>query len=492
MGRGAGSDHDAESIADRRRVLRHVAWSGPPTLSFHGETSDRTLFLERLLPAVAPSGNPMNSNQLSPPGGGDRLPLLDVARGVAVLGILVMNMPGFALEECRYVETIEAGGGQTVIPWLQELVFNGRMRAIFSMLFGAGTWLALSRGPAVPSSGSGRDWNAAERHTRRMVWLLVFGLVHGWVLLWPGDILYDYAICGLFLPAFVRMGAMRAAVLGAVFLAIPSAVGAFESLQEASAWRRSEAVLAAHASGETLDADTLAAARAKRAEVTAWRTADPERIAALRGSYSEAFVAQGEGTYEGQTEGLYRHAFFDALGAMLIGIALAASGFFHGRWPRQRSLALLAVGYGVALPISVWITYDWFAAGASVEAWGNDLAYRATIQPIRVLVGLAHMTVIACLVKRGAMPVAQRVLGAVGRLALTHYVTQTVVCAVILFGPVCGLYDRLSLVEVSAIVVAIWAAQIAVSGPWLRRFRQGPLEWLWRSLVAGAWLPNRR
>ena len=140
------------------------------------------------------------NKQLGPVAGVERIGSLDVLRGVALLGILLMNITGFGLEFWAYVDPTVQGGseGYNLYVWIMNnLFFEGTMRAMFSMLFGVGMVLMTSR---MVDKGGGIE--VADIYYRRTIWLLIFGVIHGYLILWTGDILFAYGLFGLFLFPF--------------------------------------------------------------------------------------------------------------------------------------------------------------------------------------------------------------------------------------------------------------------------------------------------
>ena len=145
----------------------------------------------------------------------DRIPALDALRGCALLGILLMNIPGFALHPASYGDPTVAGGADGANLWfwiVNHILFDGKMRALFSMLFGAGVLVLTERGEA-------KGHSMADIYYRRLFWLLLFGVLHAY-LLWWGEILYPYALCGLFLYPFRHVRPSRLLAAAGVSLLV--------------------------------------------------------------------------------------------------------------------------------------------------------------------------------------------------------------------------------------------------------------------------------
>jgi len=419
-----------------------------------------------------------------------RIAALDVIRGAAVLGILVMNIPGFALPAGSGFTAVRGGGADLAVWYVQDTVFDGRMRGLFSMLFGAGAVLFVRR-VAARSEGL----TAADLYYRRLLWLLAFGLVHAWVLLWPGDILYGYALSGLFLFPLRNLAPRKLALAGLLLLSVAVPQSLFEHARDTGRWREAEAALAKQAAGAEPSASEAGALEWRERREKTWNRS-PEKVAAeletRHAGYASIWVDAAEDNLERQSVDYYKTGFFDQLGMMLIGMALFLSGFFEGRWRRGSYALLLLLGYGVALPLSALSSWLWVASGAPIDAFGQDLAYSASYHYVRLAVALAHASALVLIVRAGRLRRATGPLAAAGRMALTHYVAQTVICGLLLFGPVGDLFGRFSRAELMLVVLAVWTVQLLVSGPWLRRFQYGPLEWAWRSLTYGERQPMRR
>src|SRR6185295_4649650 len=155
---------------------------------------------------------------LTPVGQSERITIIDTVRGIALLGILLMNIPGFALPYQMYLNLNlrnEYSGPNYYTWWIVNGGFEGTMRALFTMLFGAGSLLLLER-----HEKKSRTLSAADIYFRRLLWLLVFGLINAFIFLWPGDILYSYAICGLLLFPFRKWKPSWLLTLGIVIMLI--------------------------------------------------------------------------------------------------------------------------------------------------------------------------------------------------------------------------------------------------------------------------------
>lgn len=405
----------------------------------------------------------------SAPAAGDRNFTLDFVRGVAVMGILTMNIAGFALPETAYVNPRAYGGatGADLGVYLFNFVlFDGKMRGLFSFLFGASTLLVIERATA-------RGESAARVHYARMAWLLVFGLAHLY-LLWWGDILHHYALIGMVLFAF-RNAPVRSLVRGAIMLL------ALQTLLTAglctSVARNARDVGRPH---------PTPAALAERAD-----------FESSFGKPSAAEIAETLAVYRGGYPGILANRWkenkyalvsetaivgMETLAYMLLGMAALRSGMLRGDWPAERYRRWALICFGIALPCYIALAVYLVAAGFSVFAVVLAVITLSTpVRPVMIL-GWAALLALCAQTARGAIGTR---IAAAGRMAFTNYLTTTIICTTLFYGYGFGLFGALGRAQLYLVVFAMWALMLLWSKPWLARFRYGPFEWLWRSLARG-------
>jgi len=393
--------------------------------------------------------------RLKPVTGTDRIDALDTLRGFALLGILVMNIQIFAMPDAAYFFPTAYGdlGGLNGLVWhLGELLASSKFITIFSMLFGAGIVLMNDRAKA-------RGRGFAGLHYRRMWWLLIIGLVHAY-LLWPGDILVSYALCGLFVFLFRNVRPGRLIVAGLVFLIIGSS---FSCLTGWSSQAWPEEVINEFEEGFVPPPAKIA-----------------EEIEHMRGGFSSQMKVR-------VPNAAYMHAtvfpfymVWRGASAMLLGMALFKWGVFSARASRRTYLIFIGLGLLVGIPLTGLgiirrVAVDWepihsFFVLGQYNYWGSYLT----------ALGWIGMVMLIC--QSGALPGLRRRLAAVGRMALTNYLMHTVLCSLIFYGYGLALFGSVSRVGQVGITVAIWMLQLWLAPLWLDRFRFGPMEWLWRSL----------
>ncbi len=394
-----------------------------------------------------------------------RIASLDVLRGFAVLGILAMNIGAFSMTSAAYFNPTAYGDLSGLNGWVWRLTYvlaDLKFMAIFSMLFGAGIVLMTER---VESRGQ----PARGLHYRRMAWLIVFGLLHAH-LLWYGDILYWYGMCGLVIYLFRKLRPGWLITWGLVSLGITSLImlGAGASMPQ---WPP-EAV------------ERTMAQLAPPAEVTA------REVATYQGGWLEQMDHRVPKSLEMQTSTFLAWAAWRVSGLMLLGMGLFKLGLFSARRSRGTYWGLLAAAALLGIPTIVYGMQRIFATGWDPTYFfffGFQYNYWASILVSLGWVGVVMLVCLAPGLERLTRPFA-----AVGQMAFSNYILQTLICTTIFYGHGFGLFGQVDRVTQAGIVVAIWAFQLAVSPLWLRHFRFGPLEWLWRSLVYLQRQPFRR
>jgi uncharacterized protein len=395
----------------------------------------------------------------------DRIETLDVLRGFALLGILAMNIRGMAAPLSTYIfpyALFDYAGASRAAYLFTSIVFDLKMMGLFSMLFGVSVLLY-----AAKSTEGDRPPRALW--FRRMGWLLVIGLVHAY-LIWGGDILVPYALCGILILWWVRNLRAGALLAAAVVLL---AIGAAMTVAHGLSW------------------DTMG--DAQRAGEMALMTPTPEQareqLGWMLGSYPE-FVARHAPSVL-MFETLFFVSFFlwRCSGMMLLGMALYKWGFLDGR----RTTGVYVVTAALCIPIG--LSLAWYGTVA-LEAVRFGLPQRIVLDlwnyagAVFASVGYAAVLVLA--VKHGAVTGVRRALAAVGQMALTNYLLHSIVASALFLGWGFGLAGRLDYAAQLIVVVAIWAVQLALSPVWLARYRFGPAEWTWRSLTYWERQPMRR
>ena len=406
----------------------------------------------------------------------DRIPTLDIVRGVAVMGILVMNIAAFAMPFPAYANPAAFGGdtGLDFASWaFNYLIFDGKMRGLFSILFGASTLLVIDRATAAGRGG-------ARAHYARMIVLLGFGLVH-FYFIWFGDVLALYALCGMLLY-FFRNKSPRALVRWAVaFLSLSIIYFGLIGLT---------GVLAGYPdlSPETA-ANMIESRNVIESEVGAGSPKIASDLALYRSDYATIVDSRLNGRRWEPLLSFFGFG-FETLGLMFLGLAMFKSGFLTGEWDpaRYRRWALRSVA--IALPPLAFLA--WWQASAGFDAVRVFLAFLALSVPFDVLMAVGWAAAIIWWVKVGPMPALKARVAAAGRMAFTNYLMTSIVMTSIFYGYGLDLFGEVGRATLWLFVFGMWGLILLWSKPWLDRFAYGPLEWLWRSLARMQLQPLRK
>jgi uncharacterized protein len=394
-----------------------------------------------------------------------RIVALDLLRGFALLGILVMNIQAFSMPMAAYFNPTAYGdlaGLNRSVWFLSHLLTDQKFMTIFSLLFGAGILLLAGRLEA-------RGQPAWRTHYRRNFWLLLFGLAHAY-LLWWGDVLVLYALCGFVVFWFRKFSPRWLLLLALLSLAVPSILVWF--------------------GGATMPywpPEVLAEMRAN------WQPALPAIQAELAG-YRGGWLAQMEAripqSLEIDTVEFLFWGFWRAGGLMLLGMALYKWQVLTARRSSRFYAAMLLIGLPVGVSLAGYgayqnfarqweMVYSRFGLGFQFNYWGSLLASSG-------YVGLVMLWA-----QWGGLPRLQTALAAVGRTALSNYFLQTLIATTIFYGHGFGLFGAVERTGQILFVLAIWIFQLVWSPIWLHYFRFGPAEWLWRSLTYRQLQPMR-
>lgn len=405
---------------------------------------------------------PQSTNALPIPGPQQqRIVSLDAVRGFALLGILLMNIQGFSgplLLSAAGTDPQQVG----INWWIDTLVYivvQGSFYPLFALLFGIGFALMEQR-------LAERGQKVTAIHLRRMGILMLIGVLHG-LLIWSGDILFTYGLLGLLLPVFCLIPKRWLWWIGG--LGIAYAVG--------SVWLMAALIAAM---GMSPDA---AVAIQEMVEPIQKMVADQQLVYA-QGSYLQA-VGQRLGDLLMLVMSLFTIGPL-VFGLFVCGAALVKNGLLANPEQYARFWALLrwvAWPLGLLLSLLAW----------SISSWNTpwDMSFASLFaQGLKMLAG--------CLIGLGWLAWGLRLyrafgfLAAAGRMALTTYLTQSLVCTLVFYGYGLGLFGSFSRVQELGLVLALFAAQVVLAQLWLRCFTQGPVEWLWRAGTYGRFPPLRR
>ena len=391
----------------------------------------------------------------------DRIFQLDVLRGWAILGILAVNAIAFAWPFQVMMSEAPPPGATSpadlIGVWVTDVFFHDKFRTLFTMLFGVSIFLV---------GGEKSDEARGALLWRRLLWLGLFGLLHG-VVLWYGDILLHYAYCGLLMMMMRSWSARRLLWIGGGLTLLWAVVAAVASWGMAN-----------------LPAEVAAQMEAARPVAT------PEAIA-------EAVALYRSGWPAGLMENIEVWATFQLMASpflipvtvplMMLGLGLFKSGYLHGRAPLWTYFLIILVGGANLAAFAVWGWQDTMAGEADPT---KGLA--AAAGGAAFLITLFYASILILLVRFGLRPLVAW-LAPVGRMAFTNYLTQTLIMVTLYYAPWGPMwFGQQGPAEMWMVVGAIWAAQIIWSPLWLSVFTMGPLEWIWRCLTYGRMVPIRR
>jgi len=411
----------------------------------------------------------------------ERISAVDTIRGFSLLGILLLNIVSFGQAHWAYdnPHIIGASNPLNIATWsVMWILADGKMRAIFSMLFGAGTILLTSR-----AEQRGGGLGIADIYTRRNLWLLLFGVLHCY-LLWVGDILYWYAMTGLvFLYPMRKLSAKALLITGAVLVLISSPRGYFQSHKIIDSQAKYNAAIAAEKSGKKLSKEQEDAKKHwenMQKDITPDQKAIDEENKQVLGNFwsnlkrNAGVAPQIEGLY------FYQGGFVDVLSMMLLGMGLLKLGFLSAQRSYGEYATIAAVGYVLGISINCFTVYTCVKSNFDAATMARAL-YTYDIE--RFSVAFAHIATIMILCKAGALKWFTSRLAAVGQMALTNYLFDTVACSILFCGWGFGMFGKLERYQLYYVVGAIWAIEFIGSKIWLSHFRFGPAEWVWRSLT---------
>ena len=405
---------------------------------------------------------------------GDRIVALDVVRGVAVLGILAANIIAFGQGMTAYGWP----GGFFAPPgpfadWLwgaQLVLVDGKFRAIFSLLFGAGMVL-FHRRAAARGAGGGLL-------ARRLGWLGLFGFLH-WLLLWRGDILLSYAVAGFAVLWFVGWDWTKQLTLGLIGYGVGALADFASSVPAAAAAQRS------YPAGSTMARVQEALRQTQAADI-----ADGKVEAALiAGGDQPGLIGHSLSEHLALLPGETIYALLEAAPLMLIGMALLNLGLFEGAVAASRlrrwGWSLWLAGAIAMLPLA------WWTIARGITYWDSFTAFNGWLALPQLAAALGLALLLSVWGRRARGPLAAR-LAAAGQCAFTNYLGASALALAVFSGWGLGLFGKLGRLELYGVMLAFWIVMLAWPRCWLARFRHGPLEWLWRCLTYGKRVPMRR
>lgn len=401
---------------------------------------------------------------------------LDIMRGFAVMGILAMNIVAFAMPEMAYINPVVHGGhqGADMAAWaIGFILFDGKMRGLFSLLFGASMMLIIER-------AGDSQLDPARIHYRRMAWLALFGLLH-FYFIWWGDILFLYAAAGSLAYLFHHLDsrplikwALIIYAAGCILWMLPMGGMLWAQNLANAPGAGSEAIAAYESILAGIGGDQAAVAR---------------EIALHRSGYGDIVA-------EKLTAGLFDPFInpfifmLETLPMMLLGMAMQKNGFLLGTADTASYRRWAWAGVGIGGLCSIIGAYA--AAASDFDLVRTMSVQVAAMIPPRLLMTIGYAALLMIFIQRSANSAFMARVAAAGRCAFTNYLGSSVIMTSIFYGYGLGLYGHVGRAQLYSFVLAAWILMLLWSKAWLARYRYGPLEWLWRSLARWQRQPMRQ
>ena len=444
---------------------------------------------------AVPAGNvPISSVTVLPERYGDdrprpvsqreRIPTIDIVRGVALMGILLMNIAAFAGPFELYVNPLVVGNHRSynLIAWtIRWVFFEGKMRAAFSMLFGAGVILLTERAERRGSK------DVADIFSRRNMWLVLFGVLH-FYLVWFGDILYYYGVTALlFLYPCRRVRFRNLLIAGAVVLLIGVGSDTYFAIDGIRDRNQGMAAQALASAGKKLTPQQQDALKKWNETLEKRKKNREDDLKAMRGSYLDQLKWRGQWGPRVQALSYYQLGFADVLGMMLMGMGLYRMGFLTGALSYRFYGWVIAGGFLLSVPINGFEAY-----GLIRDNFQQESVWWVLYQLGRVTGAFAIVALVVVVAKAGLVPWLTRRIAAVGQTALSNYLFTSICCSLLFNGFGFGLYARLEYYQLFPVVACVWILNLTLSPLWLRYYQFGPMEWVWRSLTYWKRQPMKR
>ena len=427
---------------------------------------------------------------IAPVTGKARIEVLDILRGIAILGIFFMNIPFMAAPIAKLLVNIPSLGWspRDQASWYAvQIVLEGTQRGLLELLFGAGMMVLAAK--AMKPDG---PVAIADLYWRRNLWLILFGLFDVFVLLWPGDILHIYGLAALLLFPFRKLGPNLLLGLGMAYALFTAVTGGLQYAERVDLIGKVHAVhvkQASHAALSIEDKKTLEEWRKLEAKR---RTGGEEtkQIAEMekRGHSGSVidYARMNIGAWIGFMSPYLLFSVSEAFCVMLIGIALWKWGVIQGQRSAGFYLALMLLCYVPAIPSR------WVAAGEMVTMTPIARTGWFSLEFARIGMAIGHVALINLVVKSATGRTILAPFKAAGRTAFSLYFLQQIIGLWILYAPWgLNLWARQSWSDMLGTALLVIIGQLVLANLWVRAFANGPLEWAWRSLAYVRWQPFR-
>ncbi len=431
---------------------------------------------------------PLPAQNAGPVTAAERLVSLDTLRGVAVMGILVMNVYAFAMPLAAYYNPLVMGGADVLNmgTWFfTHLFFDQKFMSIFSMLYGAGVIMMMNRAAA-----RGAPFTAV--FYRRSAWLIVLGLLHGYFI-WFGDILFHYALMGMVVFLFREASPRKLVTIACILLPVTLLINYGSSFYVEELQADAAVIEQLQSQGTALDEEQQEKLEAWQEIRAVFAPSDEDieaEVDAYKGTYVDALAQRAPFVAFMQLNLTLVFVVWRVGGLMLLGMALMKLGVLSGERSMRFYKRMALIGYGAGLPLAIM-------SAVLLDAHQFDPLYVARYGGIpnyfgSILVAFGHIGTVLLIAKSGALQAVAHRFAAVGRMALSNYLMHSLVMTSLFYGYGLNLYAEVPRVWQQGFVAVLIGLQLLLSPWWLKHFRFGPAEWLWRSLTYGQRQPMRR
>lgn len=401
-----------------------------------------------------------------------RIPSLDFLRGIAILGIVFINIENFAYPDSwspwkyGFVSAID----HDTRFWVYFLT-QGKFATMFTLLFGVGFYLFLER---LEKKRIGLK--ALDIYTRRLLWLFIIGVIHAYFI-WNGDVLYHYAICGLMLFPFRSMS--NKGIWLSVFVLV--------TIQASNAYQKTQKRVTSYNDYlEVKDGNESELTETEEKRVKYWnnflveKEPDTTSVKVPKGTYWTGLVESYNTASAHKGMFYYQGFLFPTLMVMLIGIYLYRCGIFsdYKKWKYYWLITFLMMIGG--LIVNYFRYYHWTYSYSSpvLNIW-VDWAFTFNKQ----ILGVGYVLLINGFYQKFLSEKNTNLISSIGRMALSNYLFQSILMGLIFYGYGLGYFNKLSRTELLPLVILIWVIQLVLSWFWAQRFRQGPIEWFWKKMT---------
>lgn len=387
----------------------------------------------------------------------DRIISIDVLRGIAILGIIIMNIQSFTMPLAAYMNPHVFGDMEGLNYWvwaLSYILISEKFMTLFSILFGAGIILFNTKGDGLIKTG--------KLHYRRNFILLIFGLIHAYVI-WYGDILTAYALCAFLAFVFRKKKVKTLLIVGAAFFIVPSLFYLF-SYASTPYWPQEQIDEMNKMLAPNID------------EIN-------KEITAMQGNWFEQNAVRIKTAIMLQTQMFLMQVFWKVMGLMLLGMALLKSGVLSAQKSKMFYVKITLIGFSIGLYLAIsGLIFN----AKNVENvfklmfLGSHFNYLGSLP-----MALGYIGLIMLIAKSDKFSRFKSLMSKVGRMAFTNYILTSILAVILFTGTGFGLYGTIERTTQILITFAFWLILIVFSNIWLKHYKFGPLEWLWRSLTYG-------